>query len=855
MRKHKSAWGAPHAPTYTRWGTKVLAFFLSLAMCLSMLPTMALAAENNSTDVPAEQTEQVVPESDAPDEEQASEEPTAPETDTAVAAVQKLINELPDEDGITAENAEEVSAQLDAIDESKAGLTDEQSDKLDLTRYNVAVNAMLALSGANGANEPAVIAETSAHEHTNHDDSWIPIGGTDKNLGAIINKALTTGGLTDAKFYLTDNISYPDDFTVKLPIGSGKTVTLCLNGHTITVGKDPNGYNRKPLFDIADGATLNICDCQGNGVMQGGLFQHKDPRFGGKTLESLIKVEDGGTLNLYSGKLYAEYGMYEKMPDATVVYMHPIVQLEKGSTFNMYGGTVEHWTHEDNASSPIRAYCPTVRGDGTFTVTGGTLIGAIANSVKIDGADEKNPVYIDGDCYNISGKTIQNAVIKKASYLRELYNMENVTIQEADYDLGWYWNGEYTLTNCNLSGVRIRCTDKHTLTMTNSTVGTVEDFKTVNATDSTIQGVGDIGVSVTEAILTGSTVNGPITADNITLTDTNVTGTVKAPTTGKITVGVSTTVTDLYLKNGQKFYVDNLSNGAKINVRSDGAGDLIANPPGSSLEGIITTGSGKLSFSNDGQVTIVPSLDHEGKNYTALVQGSSEWTGTHQYYLTQNWTGDITIPDGANITLCLHKFDVTGNITVEEGGTLCLEVESTWYDPKNTIYGQIVNNGTLELRKVGWSEPSSGINYDDVNCINVNSGSKTAIVNTGMLTWRYHDKSYIETGETPSTVTNNGTEPTIVNSGTMDVQKITVINEGAGPVLSNTAGTARLAGTLTTEGNSEAVNVSGGEVKITRVTSGASGTGSAAIVADGGSVECVHERNSNVALSRPTRKR
>lgn len=115
MRKHKSA-----------WGTKVLALFLSLAMCLSMLPTMALAAESNSTDVPAEQTEQVVPESDAPDEEQASEEPTAPETDTAVAAVQKLINELPDEDGITAENAEEVSAQLDAIDEAKAGLTNEQ---------------------------------------------------------------------------------------------------------------------------------------------------------------------------------------------------------------------------------------------------------------------------------------------------------------------------------------------------------------------------------------------------------------------------------------------------------------------------------------------------------------------------------------------------------------------------------------------------------------------------------------------------------------------------------------------------------------------------------------------------------
>ena len=50
MRKHKLAWGTPHAPTDTRWGKKVLALFLSVVMCLSMLPAGAFAAENNSTD-------------------------------------------------------------------------------------------------------------------------------------------------------------------------------------------------------------------------------------------------------------------------------------------------------------------------------------------------------------------------------------------------------------------------------------------------------------------------------------------------------------------------------------------------------------------------------------------------------------------------------------------------------------------------------------------------------------------------------------------------------------------------------------------------------------------------------------
>lgn len=48
MRKRKSAWGAPHVPTEARWGKRGIALFLSAAMCLSMLPTMALADNNTA---------------------------------------------------------------------------------------------------------------------------------------------------------------------------------------------------------------------------------------------------------------------------------------------------------------------------------------------------------------------------------------------------------------------------------------------------------------------------------------------------------------------------------------------------------------------------------------------------------------------------------------------------------------------------------------------------------------------------------------------------------------------------------------------------------------------------------------
>lgn len=43
MRKRRSIYEIPYVPTGTRLGKKALALFLSLAMCLPMLPTMALA--------------------------------------------------------------------------------------------------------------------------------------------------------------------------------------------------------------------------------------------------------------------------------------------------------------------------------------------------------------------------------------------------------------------------------------------------------------------------------------------------------------------------------------------------------------------------------------------------------------------------------------------------------------------------------------------------------------------------------------------------------------------------------------------------------------------------------------------
>ena len=75
-----------------------------------------------------------------------------------VASVQAMINALPSAEAITEENAEEVKAQLEAIDEAKEKLSDEEIDELDMTRYTEAAAALGAMAA------PMLLANDSPDE-------------------------------------------------------------------------------------------------------------------------------------------------------------------------------------------------------------------------------------------------------------------------------------------------------------------------------------------------------------------------------------------------------------------------------------------------------------------------------------------------------------------------------------------------------------------------------------------------------------------------------------------------------------------------------------------------------------------
>ena len=140
---------------------KGVSLLMALALCLTLLPASALAAEaqgqagqeqtvltqgnDGQTQVPGQggAGEDDKTSDEAPDK--APDKAPDEEPDEAVSAVQALIDALPAAEDISDANADEVSGQLDAIDEAKQALTEEQAAQLDFAKYDAAAAAVLAL--------------------------------------------------------------------------------------------------------------------------------------------------------------------------------------------------------------------------------------------------------------------------------------------------------------------------------------------------------------------------------------------------------------------------------------------------------------------------------------------------------------------------------------------------------------------------------------------------------------------------------------------------------------------------------------------------------------------------------------
>ena len=337
---------------------KILSLFLALAMCLSLLPTAAFAADGAQD--PAEPGEEILapeqlrdPEKDPDPEQEEQQADPSVKQDEAVAAVQALMDALPGE--VTADNADELQAQLMAIDAALKALSDEQLAQF-LTRYEAVCEALSSLTAVQAG---------ETHEHyLCGGDTCNEEGHEEEKNSVTFTKWPGIGNVVDGgAYYLTENLG---SFTVP----SGVNLTLCLNGYNIT----SDGVQNEDVITVEPGATFTLCDCKRGGTTGYGTIGHRRPdQYNG----SGVTVENG-MFNMYGGKI-ANNTVGYFTTNKSNGYGGGVLVFNKG-IFNMiggeitgnraiYGGGVSVGTAyglHDNTAEDI---------GGTFNMTGGEISG------------------------------------------------------------------------------------------------------------------------------------------------------------------------------------------------------------------------------------------------------------------------------------------------------------------------------------------------------------------------------------------------------------------------------------------------------------------------------------------------
>ena len=330
---------------------RVLSLLMALTLCFTMLPTAALAQQTGAADV------------------YTTGEDTAVQGKRAVRAAQALIDALPDE--VTADNAEEIAAQLANLNETLAALTEEQLAALDMARYEAlceqlaAQVSLTAERGGEHADHP-ICGDASCNKHGASLTDWVGVSELSDDM-------------EEGYYYLTGPVTrtstwYPED-----------GVVLCLNGYSISM--DVKNSNNDSTICVNGGVTFTLCDCQNKGTVTHGM--NGAARYTG----SGVWVENGngaGKANfvLYSGSISGnEY-------DNASIKFGAGVHLGANASFTMHGGSIS-----GNKTAGYGGGVYVQAGTTSFTMTGGTITG---NSAGHDGGG----VYVKNGSFTMTGGTI-----------------------------------------------------------------------------------------------------------------------------------------------------------------------------------------------------------------------------------------------------------------------------------------------------------------------------------------------------------------------------------------------------------------------------------------------------------------
>ena len=297
-----------------------------------------------------------------------------------VESVQAMIDALPDAEEISADNAEDVKAQLEAIDEAKLQLSDEELSTLDFSRYTEAATVLAGLSA------PMLTVS----------------GAEDVSTADALTSALADSSIP--KITLMGNIEIGDTLTVD------RTVSLDLNGFVLRM------TNNGSVIRVEQGGNLMIEDSNT-------IAQHKfttgsnglwvlDETNGTETVSGGVLT--GGNAN-DGGGVYVLTGGQLTMTGGNIVGCSA-TGVGGGVSLEGWRSTVDQTTFTMTGGSITGCFAAATDGGGgvnvtggTFTMAGGSIMECTAHNSDAFSTSYGGGVHIrNGGSFTMSGGTIQN---------------------------------------------------------------------------------------------------------------------------------------------------------------------------------------------------------------------------------------------------------------------------------------------------------------------------------------------------------------------------------------------------------------------------------------------------------------
>ena len=317
---------------------RVLSLLMAIAICLSMLPSAALA-EIPGTGTNEVQTEQQITDEQKPEEQKPEEQkPDEQKPDEQKPDEQKPEEQNPDEQKPDKQNPDEQNPDEQNPDEQKPAKAPRKEPAAETP------------TGGH-ANHP-ICGKTCSHTDNKHTNiEWKPVSSLDEITGA-------------GNYYLTQ------DVTINSTWKPANGTVLCLNGYGISM------TNNGPVIHVQPDVTFTLCDCNGSQNRYPHGITHassSNGRGAGVLVGQSATTKDTAGKNdavfkMYGGAIYNNYPWEaggENAASASGV-------LIGGGTFNMYGGKITGNGRIDEESLGGGVF---VANQGSFLMSGGEISG------------------------------------------------------------------------------------------------------------------------------------------------------------------------------------------------------------------------------------------------------------------------------------------------------------------------------------------------------------------------------------------------------------------------------------------------------------------------------------------------